>query len=74
MAKIGTAHVEIKPVLSDEALDALCERIADAVAEGVHRGYVRAHSKPRVVQNITVAAGQRIEDAVRSRTFADSPL
>lgn len=38
MAKIGTAHIEIKPVLSDEALDDLVQRIADGVAEGVERG------------------------------------
>lgn len=38
MAKIGTAHIEIKPVLSDEALDELAKRIEDAVALGVQRG------------------------------------
>lgn len=38
MAKIGTAHIEIKPVLSDDALDELSKRIEDAVAQGVHRG------------------------------------
>jgi hypothetical protein len=50
MAKIGTAHVEIKPVVSDEALDDLMERIADAVAEGVRRGMAR----PVVNQEIHV--------------------
>lgn len=38
MAKIGTAHIEIKPVLNDAAVDDLVKRIEDAVAEGVRRG------------------------------------
>lgn len=38
MAKIGTAHVEIKPVLDEAALAALTDRVAEAVAEGVRRG------------------------------------
>lgn len=38
MAKIGTAHVEIKPVLAEAALDEIGKRIEDAVAEGVRRG------------------------------------
>lgn len=38
MAKIGTAHIEIKPVLSEAALDEIVQRIGDAVAEGVERG------------------------------------
>ena len=38
MAKIGTAHIEIKPVLNDEALEAITKRIEDAVAAGVARG------------------------------------
>jgi hypothetical protein len=37
MAKIGTAHVEIKPVLNQEALDALVAKIEDAIASGVAR-------------------------------------
>ena len=35
MAKIGTAHVEIKPVLNEEALDALCAQVEEAVANAV---------------------------------------
>lgn len=39
MAKVGTAHVEIKPVLNEGALDALTkvieDRIANAVAAGI---------------------------------------
>lgn len=43
MAKIGTAHVEVKPVVNDEALEGLAEKIAAAVEEGVKRGMERAH-------------------------------
>lgn len=42
MAKIGTAHIEIKPVLNDEALEAIVARIEDAVAQGVARGLATA--------------------------------
>ena len=52
MAKIGTAHVEIKPVLNDEALEALTSRIADAVAEGVRRGYSTAAASSEVILSI----------------------
>ena len=38
MAKIGTAHVEIKPVLNEEALEAIATRIEEAIAKGVERG------------------------------------
>ena len=38
MAKIGTAHIEIKPVLDTEALEALTSAIERAVAAGVERG------------------------------------
>ena len=38
MAKIGTAQIEIKPVINDEALEEITRRIADAVAAGVARG------------------------------------
>jgi hypothetical protein len=49
MAKIGTAHIEIKPVVSDEALDDdLMQRIADAVAEGVQRGMARPVVNPEI--------------------------
>lgn len=43
MAKIGTAHVEIKPVLNEGALDALVQRIEDAIAQGVERA-LAAHA------------------------------
>jgi hypothetical protein len=38
MAKIGTAHVEVKPVLNEEVLAALTLQIEDAVAAAVQRG------------------------------------
>ena len=42
MSKIGTAHVEIKPVLNRESLDALCDevgaRVELAVRDAVARG------------------------------------
>lgn len=44
MAKIGTAHIEIKPVVNVEALDALTKRIEDAVAAGVERGMAKAQT------------------------------
>ena len=37
MAKIGTAHVEIKPVLNEDALAALVKRIEDEVAAAINR-------------------------------------
>ena len=49
MAKIGTAHIELKPVIDEAALNAITERIADAVAEGVRRGMENA--PPRVVNH-----------------------
>lgn len=42
MAKIGTAHVEIKPVLNEEALDALVARIESAIEAGVTRALEKA--------------------------------
>lgn len=46
MAKIGTAHVEIKPVISDDVLEAITDRIASAVALGVERGMAAARPRP----------------------------
>lgn len=50
MAKIGTAHIEIKPVINEEALDALVQRIEDAVAAGVTRGM--AGASPLLTVNV----------------------
>lgn len=41
MAKIGTAHVEIKPVLNEEALEAVVVRIEEAIAEGIERALAK---------------------------------
>lgn len=38
MTKIGTAHIELKPVLNEEALAQIAQTIEDAVAAGVARG------------------------------------
>ena len=38
MAKIATAHIEIKPVLNEEALQEVLEAIEGAVAAGFVRG------------------------------------
>ena len=42
MSKIGTAHIEIKPIVNDEALAIVMQRIEDAVAEAVERGIAKA--------------------------------
>lgn len=38
MAKIGTAHVEVKPVLNEAALAKIVDQIEAAVRLGVTRG------------------------------------
>jgi len=43
MAKIGTAHVEIKPVLNEAQFDALCKHIEEAVEAAVARGLTKAN-------------------------------
>lgn len=53
MAKIGTAHIEIKPVINEEALEALVLRIEEAVAAGVARG-VSGTSLPPTVFNYSI--------------------
>lgn len=50
MAKIGTAHVEIKPVINDEALEQITKRVEEAVAEGVRRGMRAVPSYPTYPQ------------------------
>jgi hypothetical protein len=59
MAKIGTAHIEVKPVVDEVALEAIAERIATAVAEGVERGMARANRK-------SLSAGPFIDKAAHS--------
>ena len=38
MAKIGTAHIEIKPVLDEEALARIADRIEACVRGAIERG------------------------------------
>ena len=71
MAKIGTAHVEIKPVINDEALDQITKRVEEAVAEGVRRGMRAVPSYPTypqwwVTSGQTSSVGIPIEINTRS--------
>ena len=52
MAKIGTAHIEVKPVVDEAALEAIAERIAAAVAEGVERGMAAAHMQKKPLSGV----------------------
>lgn len=46
MAKIGTAHIEIKPVLNEEALEAIARQVELTVAQAVARGISARHPEP----------------------------
>jgi hypothetical protein len=59
MAKIGTAHVEIKPVLNEEALEALVARIEDAIAQGVARALDNARP---IFGDVHVATADLIDE------------
>ena len=59
MAKIGTAHIEIKPVVSDEVLTEITDRIADAVADGVARGMARNGRRAADAINASARAAKR---------------
>ena len=65
MAKIGTAHIEIKPVINEEALEALVQRIEDAIAAGVARGMAAGTSTVRHQESVAVVDARR-------RTFGPS--
>lgn len=52
MAKIGTAHVEIKPVLDEAALDRICERLEEAISRAIAKA-VEAAANP--VYNVTIS-------------------
>lgn len=45
MAKIGTAHIEVKPVVDEAALELIADRIAEAVAHGVEMGMAAANRR-----------------------------
>jgi hypothetical protein len=49
MAKIGTMHVEVKPVLNEQALAEISDRIEKAVADGVARGLAQAQRAREIV-------------------------
>ena len=64
MAKIGTAHVEIKPVLDVGVLDEITSRIADAVAEGVRRGMAaQIHIHSQVLNPVPEVAADTVRRA-----------
>lgn len=74
MAKIGTAHVEVKPVLNQEALDRVCKEIEDQVAAAVLRGasrrpvnvrYVMSDEDARDLAQRIVSAGEAGRAAAR---------
>lgn len=44
MAKIGTAVLEIKPVLNEEALQAIATLVEEAIAAGIARGLARQNT------------------------------
>lgn len=50
MAKIGTAHVEIKPVLNEEALDNIAQVIERRVASAIISA---TEAKPQVAESFT---------------------
>lgn len=56
MAKIGTAHIEIKPVIDDEALERITARVEEAVAAGVARGIRTGASS-----SLTISGGVTID-------------
>lgn len=62
MAKIGTAHIEIKPVLNDEALQEVLMCIEEAVAVGFRRGVEAAHRG--IVQRYGDPAGRTRAEVV----------
>lgn len=60
MSKIGTAHVEIKPVINEEALAAVRERIARVVEDALRP--VRLLKSQRVL-HLRASSGPDIEFA-----------
>jgi len=71
MAEIGTAHIELKPVVNDEALDAIVERIAAAVAEGVARGMKEAQRVE--VRLVNSAMGSQVAEELRAAMDRRAP-
>jgi hypothetical protein len=67
MAKIGTAHVEIKPVLNEEALEAIVARIESAIEAGVTRALEKARP---IFGEVHVAAADHAEMLRKMQTEA----
>lgn len=67
MAKIGTAHVEIKPVLNDEALEQIATRIEAAVRAGVEAGMKSARGIDYVKLTEAVAQARPLYGDVHVR-------
>lgn len=74
MAKIGTAHVEIKPVLDAEALEQLCKRIEDAVAAGVARGMAAGTGRTTFYVNPGNPGGVQFNSPIISDGRLSAPL
>lgn len=68
MAKIGTAHVELKPVLNDDALQQLGNQIERTVTEAVQRGLSNAGFTFEQAGAITVL---RVGDAGDPKVVAE---
>ena len=45
MATVGTAHVKIKPVLDEEALEQIAARIEEAVRQAVAKALAEANRR-----------------------------
>lgn len=59
MAKIGTAHIELKPVLNDEALEQITAAITAAVKEGVEAGIKAARPTAVKYGDLVIQPGFR---------------
>ncbi|HET6866950.1 MAG TPA: hypothetical protein VFH80_13605, partial [Solirubrobacteraceae bacterium] len=71
---IGTAHVEVKPVLNEEAVAALSKQIEDAVAAGVAAGLARSPQASTVVVNVTPHESEDFARFLAERAGGTQPL
>lgn len=70
MAKVGTAHLEIKPVLNEEALRIISERIEEAVTRGVRA----ALSERALFGDVHVSVGNADGGNITLPLSKDNPL
>jgi len=70
MAKIGTAHIEVKPVLNQDALDGITNAIEQAVRDGIAAALLG--SRPSVVDGPTYVGPVTFTDDEQSRRRAAS--